>query len=167
MGATTDRQLSKTFEDEFKGTPEEVRKKMISQIKDRVTATGSLMLFRYIDFDIEPGKSYRYRVKLVLRNPNFGTPVDQVNTPSVVEGQVRETPVSGISTVATVPEDYAYFLTRVEPPRGMTNELAKMTIYKWFGETGTMITDTLAMELGDYIGGKGENACAASCGNEI
>ncbi len=128
--------------------------KLIEKIKDQVDATGNLVLFRYIDFDIEPGKSYKYRVRLVLRNPNFGTPVDQVNTPSVVEGQIRETPVSESSNVATVAEDYAYFLSMVRPPRGSASEIAEMLVYEWFDESGTLIKGKLAMELGDYIGGK-------------
>ena len=28
-------------------------------------------LFRFFDFDVEPGKQYRYRVRLVLANPNY------------------------------------------------------------------------------------------------
>src|SRR6185437_15544544 len=27
-------------------------------------------LFRFFDFDVEPGKTYRYRIQLVLSNPN-------------------------------------------------------------------------------------------------
>lgn len=30
------------------------------------------LLFRFFDFTVQPGKHYRYRVKLVLANPNYG-----------------------------------------------------------------------------------------------
>jgi hypothetical protein len=30
------------------------------------------LLFRFFDFSVQPGKHYRYRVKLVLANPNYG-----------------------------------------------------------------------------------------------
>ena len=148
------KQLGKDVEDIFGKDSKIDSEKLIEKIKDQVDAAGNLVLFRYIDFDIEPGKSYQYRVRLVLRNPNYGVPVDQVNTPSVVEGQIRETPESDPSNVATVAEDYAYFLSMVRPPRGSASEIAEMLVYEWFDESGTLIKGKLAMELGDYIGGK-------------
>jgi len=149
---TDARQLTKTFETEFKGTPKEVREKLIQKIKAQVTAAGNLVLFRYIDFDLEAGKSYRYRVSLVLRNPNYDQPIDQVVEPSVAMGQIRETPMSEASNVATVSPDYAYFVSRVSPPRGINNEMADMTVFQWY-ESGTMIKSNLTMEPGDFIGG--------------
>ncbi len=146
--------LGKEFEELFGEDSKIDTQKLIEKIKEQVDAVGNLVLFRYIDFDIEPGKSYRYRVQLVLRNPNYGAPVDQVNTPAVAEGQLRETPVSEPSNVASVAEDYAYFLSMVRPPRGVANEIAEMLVYEWFDESGTLIKGKLAMELGDYIGGK-------------
>ncbi|WP_237228733.1 hypothetical protein [Rubinisphaera sp. JC750] len=151
---TDSRTISRSLEDEFKGTPAEVRQKLIEKIKAQVTASGNLVLFRYIDFDVLPGKSYRYRVSLVLRNPNFDQPVERVVHPSVVEGDTRETPVSEPSNVASVSPDYAYFVTRVSPPRGVTPEQADMQIFQWYDETGTMIRGTLSMEPGDFISGK-------------
>ncbi|HVJ69104.1 MAG TPA: hypothetical protein VM510_14045, partial [Caulifigura sp.] len=51
--------------------------------KSRLTAAERLFLFRYFDFDILPGYAYRYRVKLMLRNPNYQRPLDQVIDKSV------------------------------------------------------------------------------------
>ena len=152
--AGNQKKLSKDVEELFGKDSNIDTQKIIERIKEQVDAVGNLVLFRYIDFDIEPGKAYRYRVRLVLRNPNFGVPVDQVNTPSVVEGQIRETPESEPSNVATVSEDYAYFLTSVRPPRGTASKIAEMLVYEWFDESGTLIKGKLGMELGDYIGGK-------------
>ena len=150
---TDARQITQMVDDEFKGTPAEVRKKLIERIKAQVTAAGNLVLFRYIDFDLLPGKSYRYRVSLVLRNPNYDQPVERVVHPSVVEGETRETPMSEPSNVATVSPDFAYFLARVTPPRGVTSKQAEMQIFQWYDKTGTMIKGTLSMEPGDYISG--------------
>jgi len=151
---TDSRTINRALEDEFKGTPAEVRQKLIEKIKAQVSAAGNLVLFRYIDFDVLPGKSYRYRVSLVLRNPNYDQPVERVVHPSVVEGETRETPVSEPSNVASVSPDYAYFLTRVSPPRGVTAEQADMQIFQWYDKTGTMIRGTLSMKPGDFISGK-------------
>src|SRR5699024_4411232 len=138
----------------FKGTPAEVRKKLIERIKAQVSASGNLVLFRYIDFDLQAGKSYRYRVSLVMRNPNYDQPVDRVVHPSVVEGETRQTPMSAPSTVATVSPDYAYSVKNVRAPRGVSSEQAELQIFQWYDEAGTMIKGTLSMEPGDYIGGK-------------
>ncbi|HCS52384.1 hypothetical protein [Rubinisphaera sp.] len=152
LNETDSRQLNRVFETEFKGTSAEIRKKLIEKIKAQVSAAGNLVLFRYIDFDIEAGKAYRYRVSLVLSNPNYDVPIDQVVDPSVAQGAVRETPFSQPSDVAVVSPDYAYFVRRVSPPRGISNEIADMQIFQWY-DSGTMIKGNLSMEPGDYIGG--------------
>ena len=36
----------------------------------KLAATGDIGMFRYFDFEVEPGKSYEYRVQLVLEDPN-------------------------------------------------------------------------------------------------
>src|SRR4051794_525265 len=40
-------------------------------------------LLRFFDYTVEPGKKYKYRVKLVLSDPNFGQP-PQVLSPAVL-----------------------------------------------------------------------------------
>lgn len=42
-------------------------------------------LFRFFDFDVEPGKRYKYRVRLALYNPNFAVPVRYLADPSLRE----------------------------------------------------------------------------------
>ncbi|MDO5554187.1 MAG: hypothetical protein Q4G68_10540 [Planctomycetia bacterium] len=55
-----------------------------------VTSTGDLAspvdyyLFRAFDFDVEMGKTYYYRVKLILANPNFGLDENFVEDPTTV-----------------------------------------------------------------------------------
>ncbi|MCA8986424.1 MAG: hypothetical protein KDA78_02200 [Planctomycetaceae bacterium] len=144
-----DRSFSK---DEFEGTPAEVRKKLIEKIKAQVSAAGNLVLFRYIDFDIEAGKAYRYRVQLVLRNPNFDAPIDQLVDPAIALDEILETPMSDPSDVATVSSDYEYFVKRVNPPRGISGEIADLEIFQWY-DSGTMVRGNLSIEPGEYIAG--------------
>jgi len=47
------------------------------------------LLFRFFDFTVEPGKKYKYRVKLVLSDPNFGQP-PQVLSPAVLDRQAKQ-----------------------------------------------------------------------------
>ena len=43
-----------------------------------MSTANEALLFRYFDFTVEPGKQYRYRVKLWLTNPNFGVDDSQL-----------------------------------------------------------------------------------------
>ncbi|MBC7820321.1 MAG: hypothetical protein IAG10_25845, partial [Planctomycetaceae bacterium] len=85
-----------------------------AEIKQRLTANGRLLLFRYFDFDVQPGVAYRYRVKLKIRNPNFERPAAEVVDPALALGAERETPWSNISMPAVVPTSVNYFLKDVE-----------------------------------------------------
>ncbi len=46
-------------------------------------------LLRFFDFTVEPGKKYKYRVKLVLSDPNFGMP-QAVLAPAALDRQAKE-----------------------------------------------------------------------------
>jgi hypothetical protein len=46
-------------------------------------------LLRFIDFSVEPGKRYKYRVKLVLADPNFGMPENVLDS-TVTDRQRKE-----------------------------------------------------------------------------
>ena len=47
-------------------------------------------LLRFFDFSVEPGKKYKYRVKLVIKDPNYGLP-QAVLSPAVLDRQAKET----------------------------------------------------------------------------
>ena len=83
-----------------------------------VTAVGNLLLFRYIDFAIEPGKSYRYRcARMEIENPSFQERVADAATPSVVEGETRFNSWSNITAPVSVEKMTHYFVQQVEPKR--------------------------------------------------
>src|SRR5262249_33998587 len=46
-------------------------------------------LLRFFDFSVEPGKKYKYRVKLVLKDPNYNLP-QAVLSPAVLDRQAKE-----------------------------------------------------------------------------
>jgi hypothetical protein len=46
-------------------------------------------LLRFFDFSVEPGKKYKYRVKLVVKDPNYGLP-QAVLSPAVLDRQAKE-----------------------------------------------------------------------------
>ncbi|QDU14899.1 hypothetical protein [Gimesia maris] len=138
------------------GNPNEPmdEKKLIQKLKANVTAAGRLLLFRYFDFDLNPGETYKYRVRLVVRNPNFQRPIDEVVLPAVAEGETRTTPWSNETAAVTAEEDVHFYLQSVRPPRGIAGTTANFEIYQWYPKTGTTIQSTLKTSIGDEIGGE-------------
>lgn len=132
----------------------------IHKLFTEITADGRLLLFRYFDFDVQPGYAYRYRVKLKLVNPNHERPVSEVVDRSVAEGEERWTDYSKASNAAVMPVSPTYFLKHVEKNPLADHGRAKRTIasvniYEWHRELGTRVFDTLGLNsLGQFLGGK-------------
>lgn len=137
----------------FRGMTKEQIRALLTSPADR------LLLFRYFDFDVRPGYAYRYRVKLILRNPNYELK-DLVADPSYADGEFRETPWSKESNPAVVPESVNYFLkvvdrdpvNEVARPRG-NKPVARFQFYEWDASVGTMIADMVdVLTFGQFVG---------------
>lgn len=152
------------FEESFRGDPTFTSTVRMTpqQIRERLQSPADrLLLFRYFDFDVRPGFAYRYRVKLVLRNPNENRRVEEVVEPSVAQGATRETPWSKESNVAVVPESVNYFLRVVdrdpvnEQRKGGKKAIANFSFFEWDASKGTMITDLVQVySFGQFVGEK-------------
>lgn len=127
-------------------------KELIQKLKENANAAGRLILFRYFDFDLTPGETYQYRVRLVVRNPNYGRPIEQVELPSVAEGETRTTPWSNETAAVNVKKDVHYYLQSVRPPRGNNGTTAKFEIFQWYPETGTTVHSVLSTSIGEEVG---------------
>ena len=117
---------------------------------DKVTAQGTLLLFRYFDPTPEPGQAYRYRVRLKVLNPNFGRGPDEVDDPAVAEGETRFTPWSVPTDPVIIPPDTRYFLTRTGESRD-GSQVARIETVQWSREHGTKVMETLEVEPGQLI----------------
>jgi hypothetical protein len=63
-------------------------------------------LMRHFDFDVQPGRKYRYRVRLVLRDPNHKRPPNELVKPRSSKAPwYRYTPYSEPTAVVTIPPD--------------------------------------------------------------
>jgi hypothetical protein len=113
-------------------------KALEAYIKKRITAVGNLILFRYIDFAVEPGQSYRYRARLELENPNHGERVADAAAPSVVEGETRLCAWSNITPPVTVAQATYYFVHKIEPRRN----IAEFDFFHYDAALGTVVTNT-------------------------
>lgn len=112
------------------------------------------LLFRYIDFAVEPGACYRYRVKLTLRNPNHNRPRNEVRDESIALGETRTTPSSAATAPAALEDDVKYFLARSSRARGSARDDAQFSLFQWEPEFGTTVNAVLKTIVGQYIGGK-------------
>jgi hypothetical protein len=129
-------------------------KEALSRRMQQADAAGRLLLFRYLDFDVEPGNAYRYRVRLTLRNPNWNRPIETVVSPEVATGQTRDTDWSEPTSPVIVPEDADVFLANTTPAKSVSLPSAKFSVFQWLPEFGTMVKGDLVTELGQFIGGK-------------
>jgi hypothetical protein len=103
-------ELSKSKE----GGKETTDKKLMEYIQERVTAVGNLLLFRYVDFAVEPGKTYRYRARVEIENPNRLARVQDVEAPSVLEGETRFNAWSNITDPVAVERSTYYFVDKLD-----------------------------------------------------
>ena len=62
-------------------------------------------LLRFFDFTVDTGTMYRYRVSLVLRNPNYKVPAKHLKDSAFAKDTMLRTPWSEPSNVVYVPED--------------------------------------------------------------
>lgn len=141
------KKLLETADDDERG------KALKEYIKKRVTVDGELLLFRYLDFDVDPGKTYQYRVRLVLNNPNFGRLASEANgEASVVEGESRTTEWSNVTNPVTIERDVYYFVKDVDSKRGKT----RMSVFQWDAKLGTTVNAEIDLYPGQHIGGTTE-----------
>jgi hypothetical protein len=129
---------------------------------DRLVVNSRYLLFRYLDFEVESGMAYRYRVRLQLRNPNFELTPEElgIGDPEITKGPVRETPWSNISNAEVVPSTVNYYLARVEREPyaeekvkiNLGKPVAQLKIFDWDPKKGTVVTDFLNIPaIGGFI----------------
>jgi hypothetical protein len=82
------------------------------------SAKPDIMLLRYIDYGVEPGKKYRYRIRLVLQNPNWKVAKKFLETEDLGESQYLRTEWSRPSPIVAVPPATKIELLAVDPRHG-------------------------------------------------
>lgn len=98
---------------------------------------SDLLLFRYLDFDVEPGNAYRYRIKLVFRNPLFQRDTSELKQPESANGEFRYSEWSDPTPPVVVADDRQLFLASVVP--NPTNMTANFDAFQWMTDTGSLV----------------------------
>lgn len=112
--------------------------------------TPEYLLFRYFDYDVEPGQAYRYRVRLKLRNPNRYELPENLASPDVGKGDVRWTPWSEPTPESVMTDDSEFFVEDVS--RGRYEPSAKIDLYQWLSQVGTTANKIVEVKMGQLIG---------------
>ncbi|MEX1095924.1 MAG: hypothetical protein WED34_07735 [Planctomycetales bacterium] len=118
-----------------------------------VKASGNVLLYRYFDFDVASGETYRYKVRFKVVNPNFNKPITDVQSPQVALEQFRFTPWSDPTPPVTVPQDTEYYVTHIAPGRP-GQPVATFEMFQWYEKVGTLVAARLRAEFGALIGGQ-------------
>lgn len=152
--ADNSRQFNQFLQDPNVNAVDRARNEKVKK-KVEVTAAGQYLLFRYFDFDVAPNNAYRYRVRLVVANPNYGLSPDQVVVPFVAEKETRETPWSNETDPVVIGDDVQFFLTKLdskyEVQRGL-KYTAQFDVFQWNAETGMPVhDDALKVVYGQQI----------------
>lgn len=117
----------------------------------RMGAAEVLLLTRFFDVAVEPGQAYRYRVRLLVTNPNFGLGPADVADDAALVGETRYTPWSDPSPLAYVPQDEQAFLTGVYEAAPEARPEAKMQVIEYSREYGTMVSQETRVSPGDLL----------------
>ncbi|GEM_PF-1188416 len=79
-------------------------------------------LFRFVDYQVEPGKKYRYRVRLYLTNPNYRLPAQYLQDESYAREAFLITQWSEASNLVRVPADVSILAGPAKPGRIPTSD---------------------------------------------
>lgn len=94
---------------------------LVSDIDKEKEATHvDYYLFRYFDFSVQTGKTYRYRVKLMMSNPNSGLIDTQVEDTNSTMSPQLFSEWSDSSNAVIIGSDSRILLTSVTAPKSRT-----------------------------------------------
>jgi len=107
------------------------------------------LMIRSLDFTVEPDTTYRFRVQLVVYNPNYkrGDVAPGVDT----EAEDLKGPFSEPTEAVTVPPDVAVYAMEKVPSVGQS-DLIKFQVTCWDPKKGFMVVKNFDAGPGDIIG---------------
>lgn len=111
-GADADEESSEGDDDEFDDDEYETADPTLQE-NTLEQEDAKVRLFRYVDYTVEPGKQYVYRVKLMMHNPNYQyEPAWNVEDSAQEDRKKRylESAWSEISEPVTIPLDQHFYL---------------------------------------------------------
>lgn len=120
-------------------------------------------LVRVFDFDVEQGKAYQYRIRLIINNPNFGLPARMLQNVASGLEEFRETPWSEPSPPVQVRPAEQIWVAATQPARGIRDTTIRVklmtldpdmgvpTVMKENVGRGTMLNFRRNVDVADLI----------------
>ena len=111
------------------------------------------IMIRALDFDVEADTVYRYRVRIVVANPNY----QWENVSPGVDTKVKELkgPWSVETAAVNVPADVStYAIQKVAPAADPSGLKVEFQVVKWSREDGLTVVHKFEQSPGDIIGSK-------------
>lgn len=106
---------------------------------------------RFVDYTVEPGRTYQYRMKVVVENPNYKRP--DVADESYAQSETLEGPWSDPSPAVYVGKDVEYYLVDVRESEDPVQRRAIFEVHRWDQQTGDWYLDRFETVPGATIGG--------------
>ena len=134
----------------------DARRKRLAQQRKTKKEEPAYYLFRFFDFTVEPGRRYRYRVRLLLRNPNYEVNARFLRDEKFGVGKGIETEPTPWTDVVTVPRDDRLLALSVKPSfRAAGEPSAKFMLVKFLDKTGEKVCE----EVDKFIRGQFVSHC--------
>jgi hypothetical protein len=90
-------------------------------------------LFRFFDFTVAPGKTYRYRVQLELVNPNLNYPPHTLDAknPGLAKGETRTSDWSAPSPEIFIPREGHLLAGKVTERKNPKEQMVEVLVRNW------------------------------------
>lgn len=119
----------------------------------KATAENRLLLVRFMDFTVERGFTYQYRVRVEMKNPNYNMPLDELEDPSLGTLPTLLSAWSEQTPEAFVPDAHRMYVSDVESRAGRP-ESVKMTVFTDTTDTGMPMLGKVDVSAGMPIAGR-------------
>jgi hypothetical protein len=99
--------------------PAAAPRRVVARSRPKESENVEYQLVRIFDFSVQPGVQYRYKLQLMLRNPNFEMAPMNLQDPKVATSKLLNSPFSELSNVVAVPQGQSVLadtVVRPEPP---------------------------------------------------
>lgn len=138
---------------QLKKDPRFKTKEELEKFLNSTLVANRLLLVRFMDFTCDQGNSYRYRVRLEMRNPTFNMPVDELEQPELASQKTVFSGWSEPTAPVFVPGAYRYYTQKVDS-RARVDEVAQLSMFYQHETAGTPVMANLRVPVGVRIGGK-------------
>ena len=107
-------------------------------------------LFRFVDMNVEPGKSYRYRVRLSIWNPNLNLAAQHLSESTLAKAAKLVSTQSNVSLPVVVPESTSMLVRslRKEAMKRLKPGMIELLVLAPNSQTGTYSLRSLVTEVG-------------------